>query len=54
VVPARDETPPGGWAAYDIHHIRPREYGGTNAFDNLVPVLRDVHQNQFNPWWRNY
>lgn len=48
------ETPPGGWAAYDIHHIRPREYGGTNAFDNLVPVLRDVHQNQFNPWWRNY
>jgi hypothetical protein len=48
------ETPPGGWARYDIHHIQPREYGGTNAFENLVPVLRDVHQNQFNPWWRNY
>jgi RHS repeat-associated protein len=48
------QTPPGGWQDYDIHHITPREYGGTNAFDNLVPVPRPVHQQQFNPWWRNY
>ena len=47
-------TPPGGWAGYDIHHIQPRELGGTNDFDNLVPVLRDVHQQQFNSWWVNY
>jgi hypothetical protein len=47
-------TPEGGWAKYDIHHIRPREYGGTNAFDNLVPVERSVHQSAFNPWWRDY
>jgi hypothetical protein len=47
-------TPEGGWSAYDIHHITPREYGGTNAFDNLVPVLRSVHQNEFNPWWMGY
>ncbi|QCO98454.1 hypothetical protein FCN77_13090 [Arthrobacter sp. 24S4-2] len=47
-------TPEGGWAKYDIHHIQPREYGGTNNFDNLVPVLRDVHQQQFNPWWSGY
>ncbi|MFZ6018219.1 MAG: HNH endonuclease [Chloroflexota bacterium] len=32
------------WNLYDIHHIIPRQYGGTNAFENLVPVLRDVHQ----------
>jgi hypothetical protein len=48
------DTPPGGWGNYDIHHIRPREYGGTNAFDNLVPVPRSVHQQEFNAWWRDY
>jgi hypothetical protein len=47
-------TPEGGWSNYDIHHILPREYGGTNSFDNLVPVERSVHQNEFNPWWRGY
>jgi HNH endonuclease len=44
-----NSTPEGGWSNYDIHHIIPRECGGTNDFDNLVPVLRDVHQQQFNP-----
>jgi hypothetical protein len=47
-------TPEGGWSQNDIHHIVPREYGGTNDFDNLVPVERTVHQTQFNTWWRNY
>ncbi|WP_148313961.1 HNH endonuclease signature motif containing protein [Sorangium cellulosum] len=47
-------TPEGGWARYDIHHIRPREHGGTNAFENLVPVERSVHQIEFNTWWREY
>jgi RHS repeat-associated protein len=47
-------TPQGGWSKYDIHHIVPREYGGTNNFSNLVPVLRPVHQQEFNPWWTNY
>jgi RHS repeat-associated protein len=44
-------TPEGGWANYDIHHITPREYGGTNDFNNLVPVLRGTHQQEFNAWW---
>jgi hypothetical protein len=44
------KTPKGGWNLYDIHHIIPLEYGGTNAFENLVPVLRDVHQQKLNPW----
>jgi hypothetical protein len=47
-------TPEGGWKPYDIHHIIPLEYGGTNDFDNRVPVDRTVHQQQFNPWWANY
>jgi RHS repeat-associated protein len=47
-------TPTGGWSGYDIHHIVPREYGGTNAFENLVPVPRLVHQQELNPWWREY
>ncbi len=47
-------TPEGGWSRYDIHHILPREYGGTNAFENLVPVDRMVHQTEFNTWWRDY
>ena len=47
-------TPPGGWDNYDIHHIKPREYGGTNAFENLVPLERTTQHAQFNSWWRDY
>ncbi|WP_409265234.1 RHS repeat-associated core domain-containing protein [Pseudomonas sp. KCJK8521] len=47
-------TPRGGWAEYDIHHIKPREYGGDNTFWNLVPVQRKTHQELFNTFWRNY
>jgi hypothetical protein len=46
--------PPGGWGNYDIHHITPREWGGTNAFENLVPVERTVHQQTVTPWWNNF
>jgi len=46
--------PEGGWSKYDIHHSIPREYGGTNDFDNLVPVLRGDHQDLFNRWWTGY
>ncbi len=48
------QVPDGGWANYDIHHIIPRERGGTNAFDNLVPVPREYHQRTINPWWSGY
>jgi len=46
--------PPGSWADYDIHHILPREFGGTNVFENLTPVERSVHQSQFTAWWNRY
>ncbi|SHU94916.1 Uncharacterised protein [Mycobacteroides abscessus subsp. abscessus] len=48
------ETPPGGWNMYDIHHIRPREFGGDNSFENLIPVPRPVHNQRVTPWWNNY
>jgi RHS repeat-associated protein len=47
-------APSGGWQRYDIHHIKPREFGGTNEFENLVPVERGFHQQEFNDFWRNY
>ncbi len=48
------DTPPGGWAEYDIHHIRPREFGGDNSFANLTPVRREVHNGVVTPWWNAY
>jgi hypothetical protein len=44
----------GGWAAYDIHHVLPREYGGGNDFWNLAPVLRKTHVEEFNKFWREF
>ena len=46
--------PRGGGANYDIHHILPREFGGTNAFWNLVPVERITHQDLLNSFWRTF
>jgi hypothetical protein len=47
-------TPDGGWRKYDIHHILPIEFGGTNDFWNLVPVERNTHQTLFNAFWREF
>jgi hypothetical protein len=47
-------TPRGGWDKFDIHHIQPREFGGTNDFWNLVPVERNTHQELFNEFWREF
>ena len=46
-------TPAVGWDKYDIHHINPREFGGTNEFWNLVPVERNTHK-LFNAFWREF
>ncbi len=48
------KTPEGGWAEYDVHHIQPREFGGTNDFWNLSPIHRKTHQQEFNTYWRDY
>jgi hypothetical protein len=47
-------TPRGGWGNYDLHHIRPREFGGSNEFWNIVPVDRETHQLLFNDFWRTF
>lgn len=47
-------VPSGGWEKYAIHHIIPRQYGGTNDFWNLVPVDTQVHIDEFNSWWRKF
>jgi len=39
--------PLGGWGKYDIHHIQPREFGGTKNFWNLAPVESSTHQDLF-------
>ena len=50
--------PEGGWKPYDIHHILPRDFGGTNDFWNLVPVLRTIHNGPasegVSAWWQAY
>ena len=45
---------PEDWSKYDIHHILPREYGGTNDFDNLVPLLRESIHKLFTKWRAGY
>ena len=42
------------WSKYQIHHIRPREYGGTNDYSNLIPLPTTYHQKTVTPWWSNY
>ena len=50
--------PEGGWDPYDIHHILPKEFGGTNGFWNLVPILRTIHNGPapegVTAWWDAY
>lgn len=41
------------WKVNQVHHIRPRIYGGTNDFDNLMPILVPNHQ-LITTWFRNY
>ncbi len=48
------DVPDGGWPPYDIHHILPKEYGGTNDFWNLVPLERNFHQQVVTPWWNAF
>ncbi|UUZ92666.1 HNH endonuclease [Paenibacillus sp. P25] len=38
----------------NIHHIKPREYGGTNDFDNLIPIPTNFHVYVVNSWWAYY
>ena len=48
------DTPRGGWGLYDIHHMKPLEFGGVTSFENMTPIIRGTHQTEFNTFWRNY
>ncbi|QRY62367.1 HNH endonuclease [Gordonia sp. PDNC005] len=39
-----------GW---EVHHIIPREFGGTNDFNNLIPLPREIH-NIYSRWFDQY
>jgi len=52
--PTGTDSPPGGWDKYEIHHIQTLENGGTNTWENLVPVLKDVHRTIITPWWNSF
>lgn len=39
---------------YEIHHIRPRAYGGKNDPSNLIPLPRKFHRGEVSPWFSNY
>lgn len=46
-------TAPEG-STINIHHIKPLSKGGTNAFDNLVPLVQPEEHQPFTNWWRSY
>jgi hypothetical protein len=41
----RKGLPPIGQDGFpvNLHHIKPLRYGGSNAFDNLMPILQSIH-----------
>ncbi|TVX85954.1 HNH endonuclease signature motif containing protein [Paenibacillus agilis] len=44
------------WGQYvtEIHHIRPRLWGGDNSFYNLMPLPYSFHRGVVSPWWVGY
>lgn len=50
--------PSNGWnwngVVTHIHHVRPRNLGGTNDYNNLIPIPRTVHEGLVSPWFAAY
>lgn len=42
------------WKKYEVHHITPRLYGGTNSYSNFIPLPISYHRATVTPWWANY
>ncbi|WP_425414546.1 HNH endonuclease [Paenibacillus pinihumi] len=36
-------------AVTHIHHVRPRNLGGTNDFNNLIPIPAVIHESRVSP-----
>lgn len=46
-------VPNYSWTNIEIHHIKPREYGGTNDFSNLIPLPKAIHT-LYTSWFAGY
>ena len=44
---------PLNWTDVQIHHIKPRAYGGTHTYSNLMPLKSSVHTT-ITTWWASY
>ncbi|MGE6556191.1 HNH endonuclease signature motif containing protein [Exiguobacterium artemiae] len=42
------------WEDYEVHHIRPRAWYGSNDYSNLIPLPKPFHQKSVSPWFVNY
>ncbi|MGG3509699.1 HNH endonuclease [Paenibacillus lautus] len=42
------------WSKNEVHHIRPRNLGGTNVNSNLMPIPTTFHRGTVSPWFVNY
>lgn len=38
---------------WEVHHIIPIEFGGTNVYSNLVPLPKKINQ-EYTSWWAGY
>jgi hypothetical protein len=41
------------WSNVQVHHIKPRAYGGTHSYDNLIPLNTPFHIT-VTSWWASY
>jgi RHS repeat-associated protein len=48
-----DQGRPWPEGIVNIHHIKPLQFGGTNAFENLVPLSYNIHI-EFTTWWQYF
>lgn len=41
------------WTDIQIHHVKPRAYGGTHDYSNLMPLHKNIHYT-VTSWWASY
>ncbi|WP_143317874.1 HNH endonuclease signature motif containing protein [Clostridium sp. HBUAS56017] len=46
--------PQSYWDSVQIHHIRPRNFGGDDSYDNLMPVVTRPSHLLISKWFTNY
>jgi hypothetical protein len=38
--------------AWEVHHVKPIDFGGDNVASNLIPIPKDIHTD-LTTWWRS-